>query len=60
MRLTGNRLAQLIAPVALAVVAERAGLPVFFVLHGMLVLGAAVILAIWAWRGGGSEAPAKP
>jgi MFS family permease len=53
VRLTGNRLAQLVAPVALAVVAERAGLPAFFVLHGLLVLGAAVVLGTWARRGGG-------
>ena len=44
VRLTGNRLAQLIAPVALTVVAERYGLPPFFVLHALLVLVAALVL----------------
>lgn len=44
VRLTGNRLAQLMSPVALAFVAERFGLPPFFVLHGLLVLGAALLL----------------
>jgi MFS family permease len=57
VRLTGNRLAQLVAPVALVVVAERAGLPAFFVLHGLLVLGAAVLLGAWARRGRGIGAP---
>ena len=44
VRLSGNRFAQLTAPVALAVVAERAGLPWFFALHGLLVLAAALVL----------------
>ena len=44
VRLTGNRLAQLLSPLALAVVAERAGLPVFFLAHGLLVLIAALVL----------------
>jgi MFS family permease len=45
VRLTGNRSAQLLSPVALAVVAERLGMPPFFVLHALLVLGAALVLA---------------
>jgi MFS family permease len=44
VRLTGNRLAQLLSPLALAVVAERAGLPAFFLAHGLLVLLAALVL----------------
>lgn len=50
VRLTGNRLAQLLAPVALTVVAERAGLPIMFVLHGLLVFAAAVVLGRWTRR----------
>lgn len=49
VRLTGNRLAQLLSPVALAVVAERFGLPPFFVAHALLVLLAALLLA-WLTR----------
>ncbi len=45
VRLTGNRLAQLLSPVALAIVAERLGMPPFFVLHALLVLAAALVLA---------------
>jgi len=51
VRLTGNRLAQLLSPVALAVVAERFGLPSFFVLHALLVLVAALLLASLTRRG---------
>jgi len=50
VRLTGNRLAQLVAPVVLVVVAERAGLSALFLAHGVLVLGAAWVLARWARR----------
>jgi hypothetical protein len=32
-------------------------LPAFVVLHGLLVLGAALVLGTWSRRGGGSEAP---
>lgn len=51
VRLTGNRLAQLLSPVALAVVAERFGLPPFFVVHALLVLLAALWLASLTRRG---------
>jgi MFS family permease len=50
VRLTGNRLAQLLAPVALTAVAESAGLPIMFVLHGLLVFGAALVLGRWTRR----------
>jgi MFS family permease len=52
VRLTGNRSAQLLSPVALAVVAERLGMPPFFVLHALLVLGAALVLASLTRRKG--------
>jgi MFS family permease len=45
LRLGGNRLAQLLAPVALVFMAETAGLPWLFVAHGALVLITAVVLA---------------
>lgn len=51
VRLTGNRSAQLLSPVALAFVAERFGLPTFFVLHGLLVLLATALLASLTRRG---------
>ena len=44
IRLTGNRLAQLVAPIALVLVAEAFGLGWMFVAHGVVVLGAAVVL----------------
>lgn len=45
LRLGGNRLAQLLAPVALVFMADTAGLPWLFVGHGVLVLATAVVLA---------------
>ena len=45
-RLMLNRLAQVLAPVALAVVADRAGLAPMFVVHAALVGVAAVVLAM--------------
>jgi MFS family permease len=44
LRLMGNQVAQLLAPIALVVVAERAGLPLMFALHGGLVLAAALLM----------------
>lgn len=38
-------------------VAGRAGLPMSFVLHGLLELGAAVVLGAWARGGGGTDPP---
>ena len=58
VRLTGNGLAQLLSPVALVVVAERAGLPLLFVLHGLLVLGAAAALGALTRRRTKAPAPA--
>ena len=58
LRLTGNRLAQLLSPVALVFVAERAGLPLLFVLHGLLVLGAAAALGGLTRRRPRAPAPA--
>jgi len=51
VRLTGNRSAQLLSPVALAFVAERFGLPPFFLLHAVFVLLAALLLASLTRRG---------
>ena len=45
LRLGGNRLAQLLAPVALVFIVEIAGLPWLFVAHGALVLAATAVLA---------------
>ncbi len=60
VRLTGNRFAQLTAPVALALVAERAGLPWLFVLHGLLVLAAALVLNALVRRGPPNRPAASP
>jgi len=46
LRLGGNRLAQLLAPVALVFMIETAGLPWLFVAHAVLVLTTAGVLAI--------------
>lgn len=51
VRLTGNRLAQLLAPVAFALVAERFGLPLFFVVHALWVMLAAYLLVRLTRRG---------
>lgn len=55
LRLTGNQVAQLLAPVALAFVAERSGLPLMFVLHGTLVIAAALLM-VWLVRRPGEDA----
>jgi MFS family permease len=46
LRLMGNRAAQLLAPIALTVVAQRAGLPLFFVAHALVVLAATLALGL--------------
>ena len=46
VRLMLNRLAQVLAPVAFAVVADRAGLGAMFVAHAALVAAAAMVLAL--------------
>jgi hypothetical protein len=45
LRLGGNRLAQLLAPVALVFMIDTAGLPWLFIAHAVLVLMTAGVLA---------------
>jgi Na+/melibiose symporter-like transporter len=51
VRLMLNRLSQVLAPVAFAVIAERAGLVPMVVTHAVLVGVAAVVLVTWTRRG---------
>ncbi|MDF1522539.1 MAG: MFS transporter [Trueperaceae bacterium] len=50
VRLMLNWLAQVVAPVAFAFVAERAGLVPMFVVHAVVVAAAAVALGVWTRR----------
>ncbi len=52
VRLTFNRLAQLLAPVVLTALAERSGLISLFVAHALLVGVAALALVVWVRRTG--------
>jgi MFS family permease len=50
IRLTGNRMAQLINPIFFGLIAQTYGLGVSFVSGGFLLLGAALPILFW-WRG---------
>ena len=50
VRLMLNRLSQVLAPLAFAGVAGRAGLPTMFMVHAVLIAVATLVLLSWTRR----------